>query len=366
MQPVPRFLVAALLVAVVFSGCVDRGTDKDPEPECEDAALCDLDKFLADHHCVKNDLPRVYAPDVPNTAGQIDPWVQGDWWEYSLRFDGKDHGKSKLVYYDIQDNGAHYMVGTPTFEEALDHAVLSTNPVIGRVHKTLYSPHESGSHADMFNFPLCEGLTWKDTFFATSFTFTARATTLTLPGGATDAGFTITGTAADGSKIVHTYSPKAKWFTKIDLDRADGFSVDMDMTGYGKGATGDAYFLRGQQDEALPIARTATTKSNFVERGSGGEGSYDYLGASLDFKREAGNGKVELQLIGPDGAQYACVGLAGSGFGGATQCPAPPMVVSAPFQEGRWEVRLAMPVVPGTEASADVIVASIYDRSGTV
>ncbi len=357
--------MAALMVAVVFAGCVSNDADTDPEPECEDQALCDLDAFLADHYCVKNDLPRVYAPDVPDASGKIDPWRQGDWWEYQLSYAGIDHGKTKLIYYDIQDSGAHYMVGTPTFQEALDHAVLSTNPVIGRVHKTLYSPHESGSHADMFNFPLCEGLTWRDTFFATQFDFHAKAVTLTLPGGQTDAGFEITGRAADGSKVVQTYSPKAKWFTLIDLDRADGLSVDLEMTGYGKGAGGKVYFLRGQQDERLPIATTQTTTSNFVERSAGGEGGYNYLGASLDFTRQSGTGKVELQLIGPDGVVYACVGVAGDGIGGDTSCPAAPRVVSVPFQEGRWEVKLVLPVV-GTTASADVLVASIYDRSGTV
>ncbi len=360
-----KVLAAALFVAVMFAGCVDSGEEPEKQEECEDQALCDLERFLQDHYCVKNDLPRVYAPDVPDAEGQLDPWALGDHWEYTLSVDGTDHGKTKLVYYEIQDQGAHYMVGTPTFEEALDHAVLSTNPVIGRVHKTLYSPHESGSHADMFNFPLCDGLKWTDTFFATRFDFTARSATLTLPDGSKDAGFIITGLAADGSKEVHTYSPKAKWFTKIDLDRADGFEVDMEMTGYGSGARGPAYFLRGQQDEALPIGRTPTTKSNFVERGPGNEGSYDYLGASLDLTRHSGSGKVELQLIGPDGAIHACVGLDGDGLGGATACPPPPQVVSVPFQEGRWEVRLAMPVV-GSEASADALVVSVYDRSGSV
>lgn len=358
-----KLIVTALLLVVVFAGCVNKDSKTQTEPECEDEALCDLDAYLKDHYCVKNDLPRVYAPDVPDAAGKTAPWRQGDWWEYRLSYDGIDHGRTKLIYYD--DQGEEYMVGTPTFQQALEAAVLSTNPVIGRVHQTLYSPHESGAHVNMFSFPLCDGHQWTDTFFATKFDFTAKAVTLTLPGGVTDAGYEITGRAADGSKIVHTYSPKVKWFTQIDLDRADGLSVDMDMTGYGSGQSGNAYFLRGQKDESLPIQRTSTTSSNFVDRAGGSEGIYDHLGASLDFTRHGGNGKVELQLIGPDGVQYACVGMAGDGINGATTCPAPPLVVSVPFQEGRWEVRLAMPLV-GTEASADVQVASIYDRSGSV
>ncbi len=361
---VTRSLVLMVLLVAMLAGCTDDAPD--PVEECEDEALCDLDRFLQDHYCVQNDLPRVYAPDVPDQAGQTDPWAEGDWWEYSISLDGLTQPKSKLVYYDIQDNGAHYMVGTPTREEALTHAVLSTNPVIGRVHKTLYSPHESGSHADMFHFPLCDGSRWQDTFFDTPFTFTAQQTSIAIPGGTDPDGFRITGTSSDGSRVVHTYSPAVKWFTLIDLDRADGTEVDMRLEGAGSGATGTAFFLRGQKDEHVPIAATRTAASNVVERSDGGEGPYDSIGIRVDLER-SGDGKVELRVVAPDGSvQEPCVGLRGSGVNGETACRAPPALFEVPYQAGEWRFELEVPLIGTTEASADIRVASIYDRSGQV
>lgn len=353
-------MLASIFLAML-AGCV---SEPEPEPECEDEALCDLDTFLSDHYCVQNDLPRVYAPDVPDESGAIDPWVIGDHWTYSIDATGQEPRVTRLVYYDIQDNGAHYMVGTPTREEALEHAVFSTNPVIGRVHKTLYSPHESGSHADMFNFPLCAGNTWTDVYYATPFTFTVEEARLQIPGGS-DAGYRIVGTADDGSTVVITYSPAVKWFTSIDLDRADGLQVDMRLTDFGSGQSGPAYFLRGQQDEMVPIARTTVPASNVVEREDGKEGPYDTMGVFVDLERE-GSGKVELRLTAPDGTRMeTCVGLAGDGLGGDTDCIAPPALFEVPYDDGQWTFDLSVPVLGTTAASADIRVASIYDRSGS-
>lgn len=349
---------------VALAGCF--GDAPAPvEEECADAALCDPD-YLDEHFCVRNDVrPRIYAPDTEGPDRAADPWVQGDYWEYRLSINGDDGETTKLVYYDIQDSGAHYMVGTPTREEALQHAVISNNPVIGRVHKTLYSPHESGEHADMFNFPLCQGNTWKDRFFGTDFTFTAHHKPVTLPDGSEDPlGFEIVGTGG-GSQIIILYSPEAKWFTGIDLDRADGFEVDMRLTDVGTGASGEAFFLRGQKDEAVPIAMTSRSTSNVLERADGKEGPYDSIGVWADIDR-SGEAKVELHIIAPDGTDVGCVGFEGNGLDGATDCLAPGRFMEFPYQAGQWTFRLELPLVGSTEAGADIVVASIYDRSGTV
>ncbi len=352
-----------MLLFVVLAGCT---RDAPPvEEECEDAALCDLEEFLGEHHCVKNDLPRTYAPDVPDRQGRTDPWVLGDWWQYRLEATGQEPSTTKLVYYDIQDNGAHYMVGTPTREEALEHAVFSTNPVIGRVHKTLYSPHESGSHADMFNFPLCAGNTWSDRYYATDFDFRVSQATLQIPGGS-DAGYRIDGTSDDGSTVTIQYSPKVKWFTRIDLDRADGLRVDMTLTDYGTGASGPAYFLRGQQDATFELQSDAGNVIQPLDLEAGSGGDYDTLGFQMQLERTAGTGRVEVHLRDPSGEGVYCVGVAGDGINGATECEEPGTLVEVPWQEGRWELVLDMPIGLGNEATANVALASIYDRSGSV
>lgn len=355
-------LLSFLLIATVLAGCAD-----DPPPETcdDDIVLCDPETYFGDHPCEQADVrPRVYAPDTAGPDTEADPWVIGDSWTYSLELNGEDLGETELIYYGIQDAGAHYMVGTPTREEALQHAVFSTNPVIGRVHKTLYSPHESGAHADMFQFPLCDGSTWEDTFFDTRFTFTAQRQSIALPDGRTDPlAFRIDGRAADGSNIQHTYSPMAKWFTRIDLERADGSTVNMQLTDLGSGHSGSAFFLRGQQDhvQALDSSGAGATALPF---GRSGEGQYSTVGIAIDVERTEGSGRTEVHVRNPDGTSVACVGFAGDGLGGGTDCPAGPLLVEVPYADGEWEITVERQALAGeTRVIGDVRVVSIQDRS---
>lgn len=359
-------LLVALLVSTVLAGC----TGSNPEPVCdEDIVLCNPTEYFGDHFCEQNDVrPRIYAPDTDGPDTDPTPWVLGDFWTYSITIDGEDLGDTKLVYYDLQDSGSHYMVGTPTRDEALQHAMFSTNPVIGRVHKTLYSPHESGSHADMFHFPLCAGSTWSDEFFGTDFQFTTQKASLTLPGGRVDPlAFRIDGTAANGSTIRHTYSPAAKWFTNIDLNRADGRQVTLQLTETGTGYSGSAFFLRGQNDlvEAIDSSGAGNVVSSAITRIDDG---YQTLGIWMDVERVSGSGRVELHVNSPAGESVACVGFAGGGLsGGATSCPAGPLLVEVPFQDGDWEYQIVRPLGSGqTHLAGELRLVSIQDRSCTL
>lgn len=355
----------SLLFLAGLAGCLDAGPREDPA-ECDERVLCEPEEHFRDHHCERNDVrPRVYAPDTDGPDTDPDPWVVGDFWEYRLVVDGEDLGKSKLAYYGDQDGGAHYMVGTPTREEALHHAVHSTNPVIGRVHRTLYSPHEAGDHADMFFFPLCQGSAWRDTFFGVRFDFTANRQTLTLPDGSTDPlGFVIRGTASDGSTVEHTYSPRVKWFTRIDLDRADGSTVEMTLTDTGGGYEGPAHFLRGQQDEVVDLGAFPRSQDIVVPRGDGGEGPYDRVGISIDARRATGTGRAEVQALDPDGTVVACVGFSGSSPGGSSPCPDQPVLTEARYRPGDWTVRIQYGVLSDARLDGEVRIVSIYDRSG--
>ncbi len=360
-------LVVAMVMAVGLAGCVGDDESFVPE-ECEDAVLCNPDEFFDTHFCTVEDVrPRVYAPDTAGPDSAASPWDLGRSWTYSLKLDGVEHPDTQLIYYAIQDNGAHYMVGTPTRDEALRHAVESTNPVIGRVHKTLYSPHESGVHADMFHFPLCAGSTWSDVFFDTLFDFTAKPETILLPDGTEDPlGFRIDGTSGDGSTITHTYSPTAKWFTELHVALADGSTVDMELTQLATGYTGDAYFLRGQKDEVIDLSNVGQSWETTVSRVHT-SAPYDTVGISMELERTVGSGRVEVQVINPSGEQVACIGLAGDELaGGETECPAGPLLLEVPYEEGDWTVSVELPLFGGTEIDGEVRLASIYDRSGTV
>lgn len=348
-----NILAATALVTVIFAGCSEPA---EPEVDDPDAVLKDPDAFYADHYCIKNGLDYITAPDANGF-----PWQVGDWWEYSLNVDGEKLGKTKLIYYEDQDfNSAgvpqHYMVGTPTREEALQHALFGNNPVIGRIHRVLYSPHENGDHADMFNFPLCPGNTWTTNFYGTAFTYkVAKSGDL----------FTMTGTASDGSTASHTFDPETKWFTKIQVDRADGFKVRMDLTGAGSGNLGDAFFLRGQQDEIIDVAKI--NGDLLLPREDGKEGPYDTIGLVMDLERTAGANRVELHLRNPAGVSMACVGFDGGPLsGGETSCQEPGIVKEIDFEAGNWELEIVQGGLGGATVAGEVRVVSIYDRSSTI
>ncbi len=370
-------LASALSLTALLAGCFGGGGDGDGGPSSDDCdlepALCDPDAYLASHHCLVHDVaPRVYAPDTPGPEDPTpDPWRQGDYWTYRLRVDGKDHGSVPLVYYDdadiVQGQAQHYLVGVADRGHALEHALYSINPMLGRIHRTLYSPHESGDHADMFNFPLCEGNTWRTRFYAADFTLTAHlAPDLSIPRGTDPLGFHIEGTASDGSRLTVEYSPTAKWFTKLSLTQPDGTDVQMDMTDYGSGKTGRYNFLRAQKDEAVDLG-LQTADSVAIPREKGGEGAYDKVGFSLAMERTEGTGRVEVHLRDPAGNSRACVGVSGTGLGGqATACPAGPLLVETGWVEGEWSLTIERPLVGEVAIEGEARVVSIYDRGGTV
>lgn len=373
-----RAIALLLLAGVALAGCGSEEGNGQPagRDECDlEPVLCDPEHYLAGHPCIVHDVrPRVYAPDTPGPDTAADPWVQGDWWTYRLTIGGESH-ETTLVYYDDTDfdsggRAQHYLVGTSSPAEALDHALFSVNPMLGRIHRTLYSPHESGLHADMFNFPLCEGATWVTGFYGTTFDLVARQGLLELPRGGTDAlGFVITGASGDGSSLVHTYSPRAKWFTRLELDRADGLELDLELLDYGSGKTGTYHFLRAQQDEVLDLA-TVTDPVRIV-REDGGEGPYTALAVHATAERQ-GSGKVEVLLRDPAGTVRACIGFPGQGLAGGLRAGCVNALAGelrtrdVPYQAGEWSVAVERSLLEPTTLTGEIRVVSIYDRSGSV
>jgi hypothetical protein len=365
----PALAAASLLLAGCSGGGDGEPTDTD---DCDlEPVLCDPEHYLANHPCIKKDVrPRVYAPDTPGPDAAADPWAQGDWWTYRLDT-GRGAKATTLVYYDDADFAGdvpqHYLVGVPDRADALEHALFSVNPMLGRIHRALYSPHESGLHADMFNFPLCDGAQWSTGFYDRDFQLTARLEEIQIPGGATDPlGFRIEGRASDGSTLSHTYSTQVKWFTELHLARADGVRVDMTLDAYGSGRAGRVEFLRAQRDVVIPLADVPDDGWP-IDAEPGAEGPYDRIGAYLEVARAAGTGRIEVHLRDPAGTSRACVGLAGSGPLDQTTCPAGPLRVEVPWQEGTWRLTVETLIVDTqTRAAGEVRVVSLYDRGGTV
>lgn len=359
-----------VLGLTALAGC-GSPSNKPPTSDCElEPVLCDPEHYLATHHCIANDIrPRIYAPDTPGPDTPAAPWVQGAYWTYRLTV-GSSSQSSTLVYYDDADfiNGqpAHYLVGTSTRAEALDHAFYSTNPMLGRIHRSLYSPHERGVHADMFHFPLCAGSTWTTNFYGKTFDLTATPQTIPIPSGQDPLGFSITGTANDGASLRLFYSPQVKWFSDLELHRTDGPDVRMLLEATGTGRTGRYEFLRAQQDEIVDLAKVAADGTT-VTRENGGEGPYDSIGLLLEARRSTGNGKVEVHVRDPAGTSRACVGFAGSGLTGTTTCPAGPLKIEVPYVEGDWKITVEKGLLDSaTQVQGEALLVSLYDRGGNV
>jgi hypothetical protein len=383
-----RLFAVFLLVTITVAGCAGKEKIDEPGPtsaECLEQGLilgseggkvaCIEPPFVieqfedANHYCVVNQQrDRVHAPDLVGN-----PWTLGQFWNFRLVVDGDDLGVTKLVYYADQDFSGdvpqHYMVGTPTREEALHHALNGENPMIGRVHRVLYSPHESGDHADMFHFPLCAGSEWTTKFYGETFTLNAQAANITVPGKGQSPGFLIQGTSSEGGKLSLSYSPEAQWFTFINLTRADGGTVLMNLEEVGQGYRGDAFFLRGQQDEFTFMSGTAPAtpamaalETMTINREDGGDGPYDTIGLDFVYGLQ-GAGAMRFEIVDPTGAVAFTddvTATSGSNFSG--------QVLEIPYQAGDWTISL-------TGAGADPELAfvfahlnmvSIYDRSASV
>lgn len=359
-------LSVAILLAALLAGCSDGGDGEEttapttgpatPSPTRNETAIEAFED--PDHHCVKNRVePRVHAPDLEGM-----PWVLGQSWEYELTVRGDDQPNTKLVYYDLQDRHTHYMVGTPTREEALVHAVDSTNPMLGRIHRALYSPHESGDHADMFHFPLCDGSTWSTVFFGETFQLAASRTQVLVPGGSGE-GFAIRGEGASGSVLRIDYALEAQWFTFLDLERSDG-GVRMDLVEVAKGYTGPAHFLRGQQEEMVPLGGVTGLNQTALARSDGDEGAYDTLGLGLRLERTGGEGHYQLRVAAPNGTV-----MLEAAVGDVAGANTVERLVEVPYAEGEWtvtQVQTGVAGVAGLEVDGALRVSSIYDRSGAV
>jgi len=352
-----------MVLAVALAGCSDGGGGDVPPttpPTPDEEAIEDFEDPM--HFCAQSrDPDRQHAPDLEGR-----PWAIGQYWGFSLKVDDGEADSTRLVYYGDQDRGQHYMVGTTSREKALEHAVFSTNPMLGRIHRALYSPHESGDHADMFHFPLCDGSTWETTFYGERFVLQAEAADVEVPGLGVRPGFVVRGASQAGSTLVHTYSLDAQWFTTIDLDQADGGTVDMRLEAMGGGYAGPAYFLRGQNDEVVDLGGPVLgINETTISREDGTEGPYNAVALYLGLRRASGTGHATVGLAAPNGTV-----MLSAEVGDVAGQEAVELLVEVPFSAGDWTLTRttlppnAAPGLPTIQVEGTLRVVSVYDRSG--
>ena len=225
-------LLTGLLAALALSGCTGDDGDADPDDNGTDPD------------------PGGYTQAQRDAAGRFTPWTLSDHWVYDMQVRGLGRfDQTKLVFYE--ERGPEYVVGAPTYDEALYHAVFSVNPILGRIHKDLLSPHERGEHAHMYPFHrdpiITDGERWTTIFYENQVsleaTFDPAIPTPTGP----EKGYRIHGENADGTfRIDYDYVPAVKWFTRFAVEDPDGVVFDIALAEFGTGYSGGAYFIRAK------------------------------------------------------------------------------------------------------------------------
>ncbi|MBW3582067.1 MAG: hypothetical protein KY455_03115 [Euryarchaeota archaeon] len=277
------FLALLLLVGPALSGCMQEGDDGGDDP---------------------------YA-HTQTHPGRYVPWTLSDHWTYDMEVRGFERfTATRLAYY--KESGPEYVVGTPSRDEAVYHAVFSFNPILGRIHQGHLSPHERGEHAQMYpwanaNDVIRDGQQWSTNLYGHLLQMTATASESVPVADGTAHGFLISGKAPKGDFEVHySYVPEVKWFTFLRVVDAEGPYFSLALTDHGTGYTGPAHFIRakdlydgarGSTDGvAVPITDTFQVTQQMVDDDR-------VEGFALSTRIDARLGSAEVRLLDPDGRE---------------------------------------------------------------
>lgn len=193
-------------------------------------------------------------------------WPVGAWWEIEMKRGQEAVQRFRLVNFWNDSASSHFWLGVQDRDgcatkcgfggSALDHALHDNNPLLGRIHWGLLTPHEKGIHANgMYAFPakvgderegaLAFGREWKVLVKAGE-----RAGTLLFEGQ-----------APDGAKMRYDYDPAKMWFTFLEIKAPDG-SVELrvEVKDHGLGQKGTYWFLRGRDYKLLTNVGTNGTR----------------------------------------------------------------------------------------------------------
>lgn len=227
---------------------------------------------------------------IPDETVYAPWWPVGAWWDLSIR-NGTESARSvRLVHFWNDSATSHFWLGVADRNVALDHALHDTNPLVGRVHWELLTPHEKGIHANgMFTFPIRPG----DAFGGIMF---GREWSVQSAKGPKPGSLLFSGNATDGARVEYDYEPTTEWFSFVDIqDRAGRALLRIDVQGHGAGATGTYYFHRGRDYHEGPTAQGTHDEKFEVE-----EESPALATLAVEFKGSA-SAVLRIDLVDPGG-----------------------------------------------------------------
>jgi len=267
-RTLPLALIIALL-ATIPAGCIDDDADDDD--------------------------------DVPSAIEKPE-WQLGMEWTYIFSSpDLTDDVASTLVMAD--EDGTNYWIGVASLTDALRHAVLNFNPVLGRVNKERMGVYEKGLPQELMHFPLTKESEWSFSLLGVDdFNASVRdIRTIRTEEHGKSTIVDVEAAADSGETLVYSYDVKAGWLRSLVFrDANGGMRLEMALTSYGGGYSGEAYFVRATDLFYGTYSGTgATVTDTFMDSGHAKDGRFDYLVYYLEAETDdTGSGTMHLKDYG--------------------------------------------------------------------
>ncbi|MBI4394003.1 MAG: hypothetical protein HY556_09450 [Euryarchaeota archaeon] len=225
-------------------------------------------------------------------------WEVGDWWLVDITNSTGATYTSRLVNFWNDTETAHFWLGVQDRDEAMEHALFDTNPLLGRIHHAILTPHEKGMHASMYRFPIVDNETWEGFSFGAQWSYKARAVPdIATPLGVKE-GYRITGFQPNGARIDYDYVPALKWFSSlVQRDSAGREVLELVVKGHGSGSTGTYVFLQGRDFFKGPTSADATHDETFEVKED-----TTFMAVKVDVRSER---PWRLDLVDPTGTTRA-------------------------------------------------------------
>lgn len=272
MRPAAAALAAVLLVA----GCM-QGPAGDPDPT-----------------------------DDGETGIQAPWWPVGAWWDIELKRGAEAVQRFRLVNFWNDSASSHFWLGVQDRDgcatrcgfggSALDQALHDNNPLLGRIHWGLLTPHEKGIHASgMYAFPAKPGDIREG---AIAF---GRTWELVVKAGARADTLLFEASSDDGAKMRYDYDATRMWFTFLEVKDGNGRTeLRIDVKAHGLGQKGTYWFLRGR-DYTDPPLRNMSVSGTREESFSTRQEEIPLKSLALEIDGQA-TGPMQIQIKDPSGA----------------------------------------------------------------
>lgn len=261
-------------------------------------------------------------PATSASAALKAPWWEvGEWWDIDVAREGGAPERFRLVNFWNDSASSHFWLGVADRAQALDMALHDDNPLLGRIHWGILTPHEKGIHAHgLYNFPVEVGEEFGGLAFGGEWAITAKA------GG--QAGQTLfSGRSTKGLTIEYDYLEANRWFSFIEIEDGGAPVLRIDVRDHGTGAKGAYWFLRGR-DYHFSEDPAGTSEEPFEVKDEG----TPHRSLALEIKGAA-TGLLRIDVLDPDGQIKHSETLAGGQVAKIVEVPSPKV--------GTWTIRYA-------------------------